>query len=189
MLSDAELAEWESLEKASAGHFDPNDADYYCISPVADWLAFRSRRIREHIDALTAERDKLQAYKAWTHSYLDQHGVPHHPPGTHGAEGCRIGDRMDWLMAELEATRGCKPDEYELIRSSERAAQEARRHAEKERDRLAERVRELEKVCESSYGALLQASRCDPGSEFYRQAVYRLEATLPQPKAEADHHA
>lgn len=42
--------------------------------------------------------DKLQAFKDWTHGFLDAHGVPHHPPGTHGAAGCRIGDRMDWLM-------------------------------------------------------------------------------------------
>lgn len=52
---------------------------------------------------MTEQRDKLQAFKDWVHSYLDAHGVPHHPPGTHGAEGCRIGDRMDWLMARLRA--------------------------------------------------------------------------------------
>lgn len=46
---------------------------------------------------------KLQAFKDWVHAYLDAHGVPHHPPGTHGAAGCRIGDRMDWLMASLDA--------------------------------------------------------------------------------------
>lgn len=58
---------------------------------------------------LEAERDKLQAFKSWVHGFLDAHGVPHHPPGPHGAEGCRIGDRMDWLLhrvAELEAERG-----------------------------------------------------------------------------------
>jgi hypothetical protein len=41
---------------------------------------------------------KLQAFKDWVHKYLDAHGIPHHPPGMHGAEGCRIGDRMDWLL-------------------------------------------------------------------------------------------
>lgn len=54
-------------------------------------------------DRLAAERDKLQAFKDWVHAYLDSHDVPHHPPGTHGAAGCRIGDRMDWLMAERDA--------------------------------------------------------------------------------------
>lgn len=46
-----------------------------------------------------------QAFKDWVHTYLDVHGVPHHPPGTHGAAGCRIGDRMDWLMQQLDAVR------------------------------------------------------------------------------------
>ena len=44
---------------------------------------------------------KLQAFKDWVHAYLDAQDVPHHPPGTHGAAGCRIGDRMDWLMNKL----------------------------------------------------------------------------------------
>lgn len=58
--------------------------------------------LKARIAELERERDKLQAFKTWTHDYLDRHGVPHHPPGTHGAEGCRIGDRMDWLMAKVE---------------------------------------------------------------------------------------
>ncbi len=44
------------------------------------------------------ERDNLRLFKTWVHSYLDEHGVPHHPPGTHGEHGCRIVDRMDWLL-------------------------------------------------------------------------------------------
>ena len=55
-------------------------------------------------EQLEAERDKLQKFKNWVHLYLDNLSVPHHPPGTHGAEGCRIGDRMDWLVAELSKT-------------------------------------------------------------------------------------
>lgn len=51
------------------------------------------------------ERDKLAAFKKWVHDYLDSHSVPHHPEGTHGATGCRIGDRMDWLMKQLEEAR------------------------------------------------------------------------------------
>ena len=57
--------------------------------------------MRAERDALKSERDALKAFKSWVHKYLDDHGVPHHPPGTHGAEGCRIGDRMDWLMARV----------------------------------------------------------------------------------------
>lgn len=56
------------------------------------------------IDDPQAFRDKcdaLQKFKDWVHAYLDAHGVPHHPPGVHGAEGCRIGDRMDYVFAKL----------------------------------------------------------------------------------------
>jgi hypothetical protein len=49
------------------------------------------------LDLVTAERDKLAAFKKWVHNYLDSKGVPQHPLGVHGAEGCRIGDRMDWV--------------------------------------------------------------------------------------------
>lgn len=54
------------------------------------------------VAAIIAERGKLQAFKDWVHKYLDDHDVPHHPPGEHGAAGCRIGDRMDWLMDQLK---------------------------------------------------------------------------------------
>lgn len=47
--------------------------------------------------------NKLQAFKDWVHAYLDAQGVPKEfPDGPHTREGCRIGDRMDWLVAELK---------------------------------------------------------------------------------------
>lgn len=58
------------------------------------------RKVLAELAEARRERDKLQAFKDWVHSYLDGKGVPHHPPGTHGASGCRIGDRMDYLWAE-----------------------------------------------------------------------------------------
>lgn len=60
------------------------------------------------------ERDKLQAFKDWIHTYLDRHGVPHHPPGPHGTEGCRIGDRMDWLMAQIERVQAAQVGDEEV---------------------------------------------------------------------------
>jgi hypothetical protein len=64
---------------------------------------------------LRAKVEKLQAFKDWVHAYLDAHGVPRHPPGTHGAEGCRIGDRMDWLMARLRAAEARPADDGEPV--------------------------------------------------------------------------
>jgi hypothetical protein len=54
-------------------------------------------------EAARHERDKLQAFKDYVHKRLDDQDVPHHPPGPHGAEGCRIGDRLDWLISRLDA--------------------------------------------------------------------------------------
>lgn len=113
-------------------------------------------------DAAEKERDKLQRFKDWVHNYLDTHGVPHHPPGTHGAEGCRIGDRMDWLMAELDHARGCNPDEFELVRSSERAAQSFRYEAEKQRG-------EANKRAEAAEARLVE---CKTALEVYARADF-----------------
>ena len=55
------------------------------------------------------EANKLQAFKDWVHGYLDAHGVPKEfPNGPHTKEGCRVGDRMEFLLKELEgAKRQC----------------------------------------------------------------------------------
>lgn len=58
------------------------------------------------IEKLRTEVKRLQAFKDWVHKYLDDHGVPTHPPGPHTAEGCRIGDRLDWVLAQLERHEG-----------------------------------------------------------------------------------
>lgn len=49
--------------------------------------------------------DKLAAFKQWVHAYLDGKGVPTHPDGPHSKEGCRVGDRMDLVFAELDELR------------------------------------------------------------------------------------
>lgn len=75
---------------------------------------------------LAAERDKLQRFKDWVHAYLDGKGVPHHPPGTHGAEGCRIGDRMDWVWARVAVLEAERDALVELARKlTNRCGQQA----------------------------------------------------------------
>jgi len=84
---------------------DPNRFSSWSHASLAEFARKSEdadRRQRDEIAKLQTKVAKLQRFKDWVHQYLDDRGVPHHPPGTHGAEGCRIGDRMDWLMARIE---------------------------------------------------------------------------------------
>lgn len=56
------------------------------------------RRVAE----IESERDALRKFKEWVHAYLDAKGIPTHPDGPHSKDGCRIGDRMDLVFAELD---------------------------------------------------------------------------------------
>lgn len=57
--------------------------------------------VKAERDAAIQRADKLQKFKDLVHDYFDSKGVPHHPPGTHGEHGCRIGDRLDWVWANI----------------------------------------------------------------------------------------
>jgi hypothetical protein len=103
------------------------------LTDVSNRLAAAESRAR----AAGAERDKLQAFKDWVHAYLDSHGVPHHPPGAHGAHGCRIGDRMDWWVEWwVEKLKAAEAERDEFRSAGERRTME--------RDAALNRVVELE---------------------------------------------
>lgn len=93
------------------------------------------------------DKVKLQLFKDWVHAYLDSKGVPHHPPGSHGAEGCRIGDRLDWVMAQVNqlAHQQVKDSEAAADRSamSLREANYQLLHITAERDQLAGQLEQL----------------------------------------------
>ncbi len=55
--------------------------------------------LRGEVLKLTVERDKLQKFKDYVHARLDAAGVPTDPDSPHKAEGCRIGGRLDILIA------------------------------------------------------------------------------------------
>lgn len=54
---------------------------------------------------LIAERDALAKFKAYVHQRLDEAGVPVDPDSPHKAAGCRIGGRLDFVLAERNAAR------------------------------------------------------------------------------------
>lgn len=82
---------------AYCGHEEPVDGD-------GSLIACHIRSCEKHpMRAVEAERDKLAAFKAWTHSWLDAHGVPHDPDPEHTAQhGCCISGRMQFLLARAE---------------------------------------------------------------------------------------
>jgi hypothetical protein len=46
---------------------------------------------------------KAEAFKKWTHDWLDAVGVPHDPDPEHtAANGCRISGRMRFLLGRME---------------------------------------------------------------------------------------
>ncbi len=62
--------------------------------------------LTERLGLAGGKLEKAMKFKAWVHAYLDAHNVPKEfPNGTHTKEGCRIGDRMDWLLKELTDAR------------------------------------------------------------------------------------
>ena len=68
------------------------------------------QELLDRAEAAEAERDKLARFKDWVHAYLDGKGIPTHPDGPHSKCGCRIGDRMDLVFAEVERLRGMVDD-------------------------------------------------------------------------------
>lgn len=51
------------------------------------------------IARLRGRCDHLERFKAYVHGRLDSAGVPADPESSHKAEGCRIGGRLDLVLA------------------------------------------------------------------------------------------
>ena len=74
------------------------------------------------IDALIAsnlEVQKLQAFKDYVHKRLDDAGIPTHPNGEHSAAGCRIGDRLDIVFAQLAHFKAQLEEATHIIEASQ----------------------------------------------------------------------
>lgn len=101
---------------------------------------------QRQIDDLTAERDKLLAFKEYVHRRLDEAAVAADPESPHRAEGCRIGGRLDPVFAERDRLRKALADE-------EVAHLETIRHrdfCERWADKLASGVGDIELIGEHS---------------------------------------
>lgn len=77
----------------------PGD-DSNLLHPPPGLAARLLKRARE----AEQERDALAEFKAFVHHRLDQAGVPTHIDGPHSKEGCRVGDRLDWIISRAQPT-------------------------------------------------------------------------------------
>lgn len=66
--------------------------------------------VYQAINALVVDRDALAKFKAYVHQRLDDAGVPVDPESPHKAHGCRIGGRLDWLLAKPAPVRPLPPE-------------------------------------------------------------------------------
>lgn len=125
----------------------------------------------KRIGELEGERDKLAKFKVYVHRRLDEAGVPVDPDSSHKAEGCRIGGRLDIVLAahrqREEAEAACAVmrimlEEYEQWGAIKGAAHSRiRKVIESGAGRvLAEHLKLLENVAEA--GSVLRLTcECD----------------------------
>lgn len=73
-------------------------------------LLKRNVVLSDQIAALRTELAKLAAFKTFVHGRLDAGGVPADPPGPHRDEGCRVGQRLDWLFADRDTWKAALTD-------------------------------------------------------------------------------
>src|SRR3954471_11028183 len=72
------------------------------IGSNEDEFDVMAREDRELGDALQ-KIEKLEAFKSYVHKRLDDAGVPSDPePEANAEHGCRIGGRLNWLIASKE---------------------------------------------------------------------------------------
>lgn len=58
--------------------------------------------LRAELASASERADKLQAFKDYVHQRLDDAGIPSDPDSPHKAAGCRIGGRLDVVLARVE---------------------------------------------------------------------------------------
>ncbi len=92
----------ENLEREMLADARLIEEDWIGGSHAADG-ACHIKALLARVRELEAQATKLQTFKDWVHAYLDAQGVPKEfPDGPHSREGCRVGDRMDWLVTRLK---------------------------------------------------------------------------------------
>lgn len=83
------MSAMNSMDAVSIGN--PRDIRLVCEAVA---------RLTREVGRLRAERDTLAKFKSYVHKRLDDAGVPVDPDSPHKAEGCRVGGRLDYVLAQ-----------------------------------------------------------------------------------------
>jgi hypothetical protein len=113
---DALTAETAAREKAEL----ERDAAIARAGDAAAALTCERRNseiLAENAKDAQARADKLEAFKAFVHKRLDDAAVPTDPPGEHRDAGCRIGQRLDWLFADVKKERDAAISERDELQA------------------------------------------------------------------------
>jgi hypothetical protein len=113
-------------------------------------------KFKERAEKAEADLAALQRFKTYVHERLDQAGVPEKPePANHALHGCRVGDRLDFLLGQRDFNER-RWQEVARLHADERT----RRQALEYRDlRLTEEYVKLEKLIESLDQAMAAPER------------------------------
>lgn len=71
----------------------------------------QAERVINGLEKENARLRPLREFKGYVHQRFDEAGIPTHPDGQHSRAGCRVGDRFDLLVGQVETLK-------ELVRES-----------------------------------------------------------------------
>jgi outer membrane murein-binding lipoprotein Lpp len=117
---EAQLDDWKDASGLECG----GDPDGVTPEHLRKFIA----DLEAELAQAQAERDALAKFKAYVHERLDGAGVPANPePPKHALEGCRIGDRLDWILRQYDETAAKVGDlegDRDALRAELKAQQE-----------------------------------------------------------------
>jgi hypothetical protein len=144
-----EAMEWAETLIANPKDYGIEDGP---AKPHLESMVRSTRAAMVRLEEAEKGREKAEAFKTWTHAYLDNKGVPITVEDEHLAAGCRIGGRMDWVflrfaaaeyqVASLTASLATRTEERDSYLDAVTLAESSLASVTKERDREIDALQE-----------------------------------------------
>lgn len=98
--------EWWAVTDGATSYRCAWEQDAEALAKHLSALTTERTKLAADLARVEGERGKLQAFKDYVHKRLDEAGIPKEPNGEHSKAGCRVGDRLDIVLAaEAKAAR------------------------------------------------------------------------------------